>query len=258
MWVRTALLLCMILAPAGRAETLRVASAISLKDGLHAVAQQYRAETGQEVELTFGSSGQLAAQIRNGAPVDLFISAADKQVEDLIHVGAVEAASRRVVAANALVVIVPADAQVRIDSIQSLADASMKRIAVGEPRTVPAGEYAMQALQRAGAAERVKDKLIFAANVRQVLSYVERSEVSAGLVYSTDALQSGEKVRVAARVDPAMHEPIVYPAVLVKSSRQAAQAKRFVEYLLSDKAQSVLRSHGFVSPAAPSTTRSSP
>lgn len=243
-----AFLLACVMGSAAFAEIITVAAAISLKDALGNVAGQYKADTGERVEFTFGSSGQLASQIANGAPVDLFISAANKQVDDLSKAGLIDDRTRKVVAGNSLVLIVPADSKQSLVSVKALAEAGIMRIAIGEPRSVPAGQYAMQALKAAGVADAVKEKLILGTNVRQVLDYVQRGEVSAGIVYGTDAKIAGDKVRVACTVSAGDHEPIVYPAAVVKASQKQAAAIRFLDYLASEKGQSSLKAFGFTPP----------
>jgi molybdate transport system substrate-binding protein len=116
---------------------------------------------------------------------------------------------------------------------------------------VPAGQYAEQALTRAGVADALRDKLVLGSNVRQVLDYVERGEVSAGLVYATDARAAGDKVRVACAVDPADHEPIVYPAAIVKASAKRPAAARFLAYVKSEKGRAQLKEFGFAPPPPP-------
>jgi molybdate transport system substrate-binding protein len=244
-------LLACLLTSAALGETITVAAAISLKEALTRVADQYKADTGQRVEFTFGSSGQLASQILNGAPVDLFISAANKQVDDLAKAGVVDDATRIVTAVNSLVLIVPPESKSPPDSIKMLADAKTTRIAIGDPKSVPAGQYAEQALKHAGIADAVKDKLVRGMNVRQVLDYVQRGEVSAGLVYATDAKVAGDKVRVTCTVDANDHEPIVYPAVVVKASSKRAAAQKFLDFVLSEKGQAALKDFGFAPPPRP-------
>lgn len=230
------------------AETISVAAAVSMKDALTKIAGEYKAATGDDVEFSFGSSGQLAQQIQSGAPVDLFISAANKQVDDLVKTSAVLPETRAVVAGNALVAIVPADASFTPASTKDLDNAAVNKLAIGEPKSVPAGQYAEQALQGANVYDKLKDKLVLGTNVRQVLDYVERGEVSVGLVYATDAKISGEKVRVAFTVGEAEHSPIVYPAVVVSASKKQDAAKKFLAHLLEEKAQADLRSFGFTPP----------
>lgn len=232
------------------AETVRVAAAISMKEAVTDIAKAYEAETGDKVTLTFGSSGQLAAQLKAGAPIDVFISAATAQLDDLDKAGLVDAATRRDVAGNSIVLIVPADGKVPLADFAALADAGIKRLAIGEPKTVPAGQYAQQTLNKLGLSQRLAGRLIFGANVRQVLSYVERGEVSAGIVYATDARESGAKVRVIATADPATHDPIRYPAAVTKTSKSPVAAKRFLDSFGGEKAKAVLAAKGFTLPNA--------
>ena len=231
---------------AARAEEITVSAAISLKDAMAEVARQYQAETKQRVRFNFGGSGQLMAQIREGAPVDLFISAADRQVDALAEARLVDASSRQVVAGNTLVLVVPAGAGDGAPaSFRDLASDRVKRIAVGQPRTVPAGQYATEVLKALKIDGAVADRLVYGSNVRQVLDYVERGEVDVGVVYRTDALIAGEKVKVVATAEPAWHAPIRYPAALVSASRNREAAGRFLTYLRTPAAQAVFAKHGF-------------
>lgn len=248
------LTLILMLASAARAETIRVSVAISLKEAVTEIAQAYQADhPGDEVTFAFGSSGQLATQIKNGAEVDLFISAAAKQVDDLAKEGMVESASQ-VIAQNHLVLIVPAGAANPPTSFEDLSNAAVKKVAIGEPKTVPAGDYAMQVLTALGVTGELKERLVYGTNVRQVLTYVEKSEVTAGIVYATDAQESGAKVKVVATAKPETHQPIVYPAAIVKASKHHDAAARFLSYLKTDRATKILMDKGFVAgEAAPAT-----
>jgi molybdate transport system substrate-binding protein len=242
------LLLSLLFAVAASAETIRVAAAISLKQAIGEIAKSYENATGDKAEFTFGASGQLTAQIKNGADVDLFISAANEQVEDLLKAKLVDAATRQIVVMNSLVLIVPADAKNPPTSFQALKNAAVARVAMGEPRTVPAGQYAEQVLQSLELDDALKPKIVYGTNVRQVLTYVERGEVSAGLVYLTDARQSGDKVRVVATADPKTHEPIVYPGVVVTASKKQDAAKKFLAFLATADAKAVFEAKGFTIP----------
>lgn len=253
--ILTVIFTMLLQAAPSRAEKIVVSAAVSLKDALTQIASEFEKQSGNEIELQFGASGQLAAQIRQGAPVDLFISAARKQVEDLAKDKIVDASTTQTIAGNALVLVVPGKANAAASTFSDLADPRFKRIAVGDPKTVPAGDYANQALAALGLAEKVKDRLIFGTNVRQVLSYVEKNEVDAGIVYRTDARESGDLVRVMAEIDAKLHEPIEYPAVLVTQSKHRAVAAKFLEHLRSDSARSVLLAKGFAPPAKGPTTR---
>jgi molybdate transport system substrate-binding protein len=152
------------------------------------------------------------------------------------------------VARNALVLVVPADAKGGPASFEALRDVAGK-VAVGEPRTVPAGQYAAQVIRSLKLAERLSPELVYGTNVRQVLAYVERGEVAAGLVYATDALESGDKVRVVATADEKTHDPIVYPGVVVTATKHRGAAERFLAHLGSPPAARALGARGFVMPA---------
>jgi molybdate transport system substrate-binding protein len=237
-------MLALCVATGARAETLTVSAAISLKESLEQVGHDYQARTGDEVRFNFDASGKLEQQIKQGAPVDGFVSAGDQEVDDLTKTGQADPASRRVVVTNALVLIVPAAATAGPTSFADLATTTGK-VAAGDPRSVPAGHYARQTLDRLKLTDAVAHRLVLGQNVRQVLTYVERGEVSAGLVYATDAKQAGDKVRVVATADPATHDPIEYPAVVIAHSAHAAAARKFLDYLATPPARAVLTAHGF-------------
>ena len=232
------------------AEPIRVGAAISLKEALTRSADAFTKDTGVAVEMTFGSSGQILGQIRNGAPIDLFISAAHKQIDDLEKEGLAEPKTRRVIAGNVLVLIVPADADERSAprSVADLAKPSVKRIAIGEPKTVPAGQYATQALQITRARIAGPRPADLGTNVRQVLDYVERGEVDAGIVYATDA--GGRRQGPRRRVDRAA-TPRFDRLPRVRRRQQHPQGRReAVPRLPRDRTRARRpRSHGFTVPA---------
>ena len=241
------LLLSAAFAPAVRAEAFTVSAAISLKESMEQLGRDYHARTGDDVRFNFDASGRLEQQIKQGAPVDAFVSAADKEVEDLTQSGQADAATRRVVVNNTLVLIVPAGVSGGPRSFADLATDPGK-VAAGDPRSVPAGHYAQQTLAAMKLTAAVAPRLVFGQNVRQVLTYVERGEVSAGLVYGTDAQLAGPAVRVVATADPATHDPIEYPAVVITGSAHAAAAGRFLDYLATPAGRAVLVAHGFTVP----------
>ncbi|HEX8524221.1 MAG TPA: molybdate ABC transporter substrate-binding protein [Tepidisphaeraceae bacterium] len=230
---------------ASQPSAIKVAAAISLKECLTQAAATHRQQTGGDVELTFGSSGQLLAQIKSGAPVDLFISAADAQVDELIEQKLADGSTRKVIAGNQLVLILPKDSKDTIDSLESLADSRIRKLAIGEPKTVPAGQYAMQVIKKLKLQEALRDRLVYGASVRQVLDYVIRGEVSAGIVYSTDAKQAGEKVKLAATAKASLHDPIRYTAVIIGASKHGEEAKRFRDVLVTPAAQQMFQKLGF-------------
>jgi len=244
-----AILLALFTTTAAFAQDLTVSAAISLKESLTAIGKQYEADTGDKVTFNFGSSGQLMAQIQSGAPVDVFVSAGQSQVDSLKKSGLLADSPARVIARNTLVLIVPKDAKNPPAAFADLAAPSIKHLAIGQPKTVPAGQYAMQTLTALKLADPLKDRLVFGENVRQVLDYVARGEVEAGLVYATDAREAAADVKVIATAPETSHDPIEYPAAVIKDTKHAASAAKFVDYLTTEKAQKILADSGFLPPA---------
>ena len=225
-----------------RAQEVRVAAAISLKESLTQIAVEYERETKIKVRFTFGGSGELAAQIEHGAPIDLFISAAQDLIDQLAKAEVVDGESRVIVARNRLVLVVPADTK---DPPRNFEEGiKTGRLAIGHPKSVPAGRYAQQVLASYNLANRTD--VIHASNVRQVLDWVERGEVSAGFVYHTDALISGDKVKVVATADESRHDPIVYPAVVIKNSANVSAASALLSFIKSERGQAILTAKGFL------------
>ena len=233
------------------ADNITVAAAASLREAMTEIAKVYETDTQDQVELTFGSSGQLAAQIKAGAPIDAFISAADAQVKDLIHAQAADGKSSRIIAGNELVLVVPRS-NATITSFEDLKN--VKRLATGEPRTVPAGMYAEQTLKKLDLLDTLKDRIVYGTNVRQVLDYVRRSEVDAGIVYATDAKEAGEEVKLVATADKTWHQPIQYPAIVMSKTSKRDAAVRFLDFLRTPKAQQLLKERGFAPAPAGATT----
>lgn len=245
---RLALALVVLLAGAApvRAQELTLSVAISMKDVVEELGRRFAASRGAApLWYNFGSSGELGQQIEAGAPVDVFVSAGAREMDELQAKGLVVASTRRDFARNALVAIVPVDAPVSLRRPADLLDARVGRIVVGNPKTVPAGRYAEESLRALGLWERLRPRLVLAENVRQALEYVARGEVDVGFVYATDAALRRRRVREAFRPPPETHRPIVYPAAVVAATRHATLARAFVDFLMGEPAQAVLDRFGF-------------
>ncbi|MEA5517210.1 molybdate ABC transporter substrate-binding protein [Nodularia sp. UHCC 0506] len=224
---------------------LLISAAASMTDALEEIQPIYeQGKPNVNIRYNFGSSGALQQQIEQGAPADVFISAAKRQVDALEKKGLLVPGTRINLANNRLVLIVPNNTT-GINSFFNLADARIKRIAVGEPRSVPAGQYADQVLKKLGIFDQVKSKLVLAKNVRQVLAAVESGNADAGLVYATDAKISN-KVKVIVAADEKYHSPIVYPMAVIKRSKNVPAAKEFLAFLSSNQAKAVLKKYGFI------------
>ena len=222
---------------------LTVSVAASLTGTIEPLESAYRQQH-PEVEFrnNFGSSGVLARQIEQGAPVDLFLSAASKPVDELIAKGIIAAGQSRILLSNHLVLIAPTNSS--LSSVAQLNAVEVRRVAIGDPQSVPVGQYAMQSLQSAKLAETIRGKLVFAKDARQVLAYVETGNADAGFVYATDAASS-LRVRIAAQVPDAAHDAIVYPAAVIGQSPHSSQARQFFEFLASPEAAAVFTAKGF-------------
>jgi molybdate transport system substrate-binding protein len=225
--------------------TILISAAASLKEVLEEIKPLYQqSKSDISINYNFGASGALQQQIEQGAPADIFISAGKKQVDALEQKGLLVTGSRTNLANNRLVLIVAQDV-VGITSLYNLTDSKIKKIAIGEPRSVPAGQYGEQVLKKLKLYDRVKSKLVFANNVRQVLAAVESGNAEAGLVYATDAKISN-KVKVAVAADDKFHSPIVYPVAIIKSTKNTSAAKEFVQFLSGSEAKTVLIKYGFI------------
>ncbi len=226
---------------------LIVSAAVSLKDALDEIKRSYQ-QKASTTSLTYnlGASGALMQQIQNGAPADVFISAAKKQMDILEKGGELLPNTRRDLVKNQLVLIVPKGSQ-KATSFASLSDGAIQRVAIGEPRSVPAGQYAEQVLQKLKIYDALKPKFVYANTVRQVLAAVESGSADAGIVYLTDA-NSSQQVTVAAIAAETDHAPIVYPIAVLKNSKNPQAAKEFVQFLESDSGKSIFKKYGFIVP----------
>jgi molybdate transport system substrate-binding protein len=228
-------------------DSVTVSAAISLKDALDEIGYMYeRQHAGARILFNYGSSGTLQHQIEQGAPVDIFFSAAEKQMDALESGGLLVAGTRRVLVTNKLVLIEPASSS-RLKNFQDLMRPEAKIIALGEPGSVPAGMYARQALEHLGLLTAVEKKAVYAKDVRAVLTYVETENADAGIVYLTDA-RGSTKVRVVAAAPEETHDRIVYPAAILKNSKDANAASAFLQFLESADARAVFEKYGFGTP----------
>ena len=236
-------------AAAAHAQEVLLSVAISLKDAMEELGGQFqRTHQGVTLQFNFGASGDLQKQIEAGAPVDLFISAGQRQIDELEKLGLLRPGSRRVFARNVLALIVPNDSRLDLQKPADLLRPQVQRVVIGNPKTVPAGQYAEESLRSLGLWDALRPKLVFAENVRQALEYVARGEVDAGFVYSTDAAARTGQVKVAGWPPLESYTPVTYPGAIVAASRQPALAQAFMNLLLSSAGQQVLARYGFQPP----------
>jgi molybdate transport system substrate-binding protein len=231
--------------PAQTPVALTVSAAASLTDAMNEIKGLYAKEK-PNVTLTiqYGGSGTLQQQIEQGAPVDVFMSAAPTQMDALQNKSLLLEGTRKDLLTNKVVLIVPADSTAGITDFKDLAGSKVKRIAIGDPKSVPAGQYANEIFTKLGLTDKLKDKLVLAKDVRTVLTYVESGEVEAGVVFLTDA-KTSTKAKVVVEAPESSHSPVIYPAAVIKSSKSADAAKDFLAYLGSASAKAVFEKYGF-------------
>lgn len=232
------------LAPAESVE-LTVAAAASLTDVTAEIAEAYKA-VAPDVELTFtyASSGNLQTQIEQGAPVDVFISAAQKQMDALQDQGLIDDGTRMDLLENKVVLIKPAASNMALTSFEDLATDMVSTVAMGDPASVPAGQYAEEVLTSLGIFDTVEEKANFGTDVRQVLTWVESGDVDCGIVYATDAATT-DQVTVVCEAPEGSVKQIVYPAAVLAQCQNPDVATGFLEFLTSPDAQAIFEKYGF-------------
>jgi molybdate transport system substrate-binding protein len=223
---------------------LSVFAAISLTDALGEIGTAFTAESGVKVYYNFAASTTLQRQLEKGASADVFISASPRQVVALEANGLLEAESRQNLLTNRLVLVSDDTAGISVETPTNLAAPEISRIAIGHPSIVPAGAYAKEALTHFGLWETLHSKFIFGADVRATLAYVTSGNVDVAIVYKTDTTLS-HHIKVLYQMPAEAYTPIIYPAVVMKSSPRKQLARRFMTYLHSMKSGEIFEKHGF-------------
>lgn len=226
-------------------EELLIAAAASLEYSLEEelIPMFEEQNPGITVKGTYDSSGKLQTQIEEGIPADLFMSAATKQMDALTEQSLVEKDSVVDLLENEIVLITAADSELELKEFSDILDANV--IAIGDPASVPVGQYAQESLTNLGIWEDVSSRASFGTNVTEVLNWVAEGSADAGIVYATDAATT-DQVRIAAKAPAdSLAEPAIYPAGVVAASEHKASAEKFLEFLQSDEAAAVFETYGF-------------
>jgi len=225
--------------------TLNVFAAASLTESLNEIAALYKTKN-PAVTLSFNydSSGKLQTQIENGAEADIFISAAVKQMNTLIDGGFVDTSTKKDLLLNRVVLIVPGNSSKGITSYNDVATNKVSLIALGNS-AVPCGQYAEEIFKSLGVWDSIKSKISFGENVKEILSQVESASVDAGVVYSTDVATAKGDVKIVADAPAGSHSPVVYPAAVLKGTKDAKASKAFLDYLSTPEAVAVFEKIGF-------------
>ena len=246
--VLTAVFLCAPLAPTVHAQDeLIVSAAASLTNAFEELGKAYeKASPGAKLTFNFGASGALLQQIDKGAPVDVLATADQKTMDQAEKGGLILPETRKNFVRNELVLIVPADGKIPVKGLKDLTTKEVTKVSLGNPDAVPAGRYAQEVLTAEGIWESLSSRLILGNNVRQVLDYVSRGEVDAGIVFSTDAVQAKDKVKIVCSLEK--HQPILYVIAAVKATKKKEAAQRFVDFVMSEAGQGTLARYGFLKP----------
>ena len=224
---------------------LILSAAASMQDVLEEIRQIYLQQyPNANIIFNFGSSGSLQRQIEQGAPIDLFISAAPQQMNDLADRQLLLTETRKNLVKNQMVLVTLEDNQ-SIKDFDDLIGGEIPNIALGEPNSVPAGKYAREILTNLDLIDRIEPKAIYGKDVRQVLNYVATGNIEAGIVYRTDTAIS-RKVKIVATAPESIHSPVIYPVAVVKESHHPQAAKQILDFLFTPQAQAIFRKHGFM------------
>ncbi|HUW70339.1 MAG TPA: molybdate ABC transporter substrate-binding protein [bacterium] len=249
--IALAMLACTFPVAAQKQEVV-LSAAASLTDVLTALKPEAEHYTGASLILNFGASGTLRAQIEQGAPADVFFSAATSHMNTLEKSGLIVAATRRDMLSNAMVLVGDGTRKNPVSREELAAVLSQARIlAIGNPDSVPAGAYAVEALKSLGLYGLVEKKLVLGGNVRQVLQYVESGSAPLGIVFLTDAAsvsRTSPLVRLYQFPDSLLANPVVYPIAVVTASKHADAAARLIEFLGTDTARKAFAEAGFAIP----------
>jgi molybdate transport system substrate-binding protein len=243
------------------AQTLRIAAAADLQFVLPDLAAQYEKQTGVKLAITYGSSGNFFAQIQNGAPFDLFLSADTDYPKKLVDAGLAVPESLQVYAGGRLVLWCPNDSPINpVDGLLlSLLDPRVEKIAIANPEHAPYGRAAVAAMRNYGVYDRLKPKLVFGENVSQAAQFVQSGNAQAGLIafslVLSPAMKDGRWVEI---VLPDRPKWLSQSAVILKSSSNKTAAASFLTFLKTPEAQSILKSYGFHAPRQASTGSANP
>jgi molybdate transport system substrate-binding protein len=224
---------------------LTICAGVGLTDIVTEINELFMQENPEiQIIANFAAAGTLQKQIEQGAPADILFSPGVKQLDALQSDGFIINETRQDILINKVVLIIPADSVLNITSFNDLLNDDVRNIAIGDPEFVPAGTYAVQALDFFGITEQLQTKLILCHDVRQVLNYVETGDVDAGIVYATDTVIT-DKVKVIAEGPAEVNSKIVYPIAVIKASNNVEAAKAYIAFLFTDKAKAIFEKYGF-------------
>lgn len=231
--------------PAGETGELYISAAASLQDALNEVTENFNKDNKVDFKLNYGGSGALQTQIEEGADADIFMSASSKQMDALIKEGLIDEKDKVDLLLNDVVLITEKGNKKDIKSIEELATDKVSLVALGDPESVPVGQYSQEILNFYKIADEVNAKTTYASDVRQVLNWVSTGEADAGFVYKTDAMLKDANVDIIESAAKDSHKKVIYPVASLKDSKNKELAKKFLDYLKSEDAMKVFAKYGF-------------
>jgi molybdate transport system substrate-binding protein len=243
-WIPGILIAILAGTPSARGADLLVFAAASLTDALKEIRAVYEPQTGDRLTFNFDGSGNLARQIAEGAPADVFFSADEAKMDGLQEKQLIVAATRASILSNRLVVVAAADSPRAVVSPDRLAGPEIHRIALADPASVPAGLYAQAYLRTLGLWDPVAPKVVPLENVRSALAAIEAGNADVGFVYQTDAAAS-KKVKIVWTVPAGEGPSITYPAAVVHDTLNAEAAIRFLAFLRTSQSAGIFAKYGF-------------
>lgn len=222
---------------------LNISAAASLKEAMTDIQTEFK-KVKPNVTLTvnFGASGSLQQQIEQGAPCDVFISAGQNQMKALYEKSLLLENTKKDLVKNDLVLVGPKDTT--LTSLSDLNSDKVKKIAVGEPKSVPAGKYADEVFQKLGIKDAISSKLVFAKDVKEVLAWSSSGNTEVGFVYKSDALSSSD-VKIIETIADDKHSPITYPIGVIRASKYPGVAKAFEDFLFTDTCKTIFEKYGY-------------
>ena len=223
-----------------------VLAAASLTDVLNELAASYKENTGVTVTFSFASSGALQTQIESGSPADIFFSAAQRQMNALEEQALIDVDTRKNLVENKVVLITPANSTLNIKSFNDMANNNVQKIGLGEPKSVPVGQYSEEILSNLSILDIVKPKAVYGSDVRNVLSGAETGEIDCGIVYETDA-KIANNINIVAQAPEGSHRRVIYPIAVINSSQNKEEAQKFIDYISTDSSIEVFNKYGFSS-----------
>lgn len=227
---------------------ITISAAASLQDVMREIKPLYEEKyLEREIIYNFGSSGALQHQIEQGAPVDVFISAAVDKMNALQKQDLISTETRQNIVKNQIALVTQTSNKdhITLTGFKDLTANQVSLIGMGEPESVPAGKYAQEVLNSLNFTEKINAKFVYGKDVRQVLNYVETGNVEVAIIYRTDALVS-DKIEIITVAPKKSHSPIIYPIAVIKDSENTEAGKEFINFLTTNQAQAVFEKYGFI------------